>query len=381
MLNETACDQLRRLEIIPLEDEAFATAPGSGRLFHLNATARIVADLLKSGIPLDELAQTFAETHCVPPSQVMLDVETLVHTMITDQSEADSPDQSVSPAVPLFPEPTMAAAYRLFGHVVRVEYPTADVATTCGPLLAPMAVPLDTPNDLLVTYKEIDGSYEVACGSATVRVPRAGWSAFVGLQRAVLCHDERDPGPFQTVLHGGAVVGRNGAWLIGGASGRGKSTLVARLDAAGLRVLGDDLVPLAPEDGRAFPFAMALSIKEGGWSVVRAFRPDLMKSPPQITRIGKTVRYVAPINGPLDEDRQGQPVAGLLLPRRTVGADPTIKPIGLKQAMIGLCDRFGRFPVEPRELRSLVSLAARIPRYELVYDDFGDLLPGLLGLL
>ena len=49
--------------------------------------------------------------------------------------------------------------------------------------------------------------------------------------------------------------------------------------------------------------------------------------------------------------------------------------------MIGLCDKFGRFPVEPGELRSLISMIAEIPRYELVYDNVDDLMPQLAKLL
>jgi hypothetical protein len=50
------------------------------------------------------------------------------------------------------------------------------------------------------------------------------------------------------VLHAGAVVGPRGAVVLRGGSGAGKSTLVAALWRAGLGVLADESLLVAPED-------------------------------------------------------------------------------------------------------------------------------------
>lgn len=368
------------LEIIPLEDEAFAVTPGAGILFHLNATARAVLEATQAGASREDIARSLAVAGSLPTASAARVVDDLLDQIARDsratQNAAGEP-LSWSP----LPAPVAEASYRLFDHLVRVRFPDQEVAAACHPLLAPMEEPETARYDLAATFERIGDVLQVHCGVAQVTMhdtPQAAWS---GLQRAILCHDIVDPGLFTVVLHAGAIVGPKGAWLIGGNSGQGKSTLVARLDAAGYRVLGDDLIPLDLPRGRTLPLPTALSIKESGWPIVSGFRADIERARPFETPIGKRVRYLAPRNPPRDSDRRGHEIAGLLLVNRTAGAAPEIRPLSLKQAMIAMCDRFGRFPIEPENLRQLIALFSGAPRYELIYDDAAQILPDLAKLL
>jgi len=62
-------------------------------------------------------------------------------------------------------------------------------------------------------------------------------------------------GPNRVFARSRAIIGRSGAWLIGGDSGCGKSVLLARCDAGGFRLLSDDLVPFGIQARRALPMA------------------------------------------------------------------------------------------------------------------------------
>ena len=63
-------------------------------------------------------------------------------------------------------------------------------------------------------------------------------------------------------LHAGAAVSRSSSVIILGAWGRGKSTLVTSLYANGWTYLSDDVVPLDPNSGRAFPFPLTPMVRE-----------------------------------------------------------------------------------------------------------------------
>lgn len=54
----------------------------------------------------------------------------------------------------------------------------------------------------------------------------------------------------QALMHAGAAAGPRGGVLLPGPSGAGKTTLAGALESAGVEVLGDELVLLAPEAGR-----------------------------------------------------------------------------------------------------------------------------------
>ncbi|MFQ5670334.1 MAG: hypothetical protein ACE5HD_07425 [Acidobacteriota bacterium] len=62
------------------------------------------------------------------------------------------------------------------------------------------------------------------------------------------------------LLHAAAVEQAGRAWLIGGPSGAGKTSLACGLLRRGYGFLGDDLAPLAVADGRIYPFPRRLGL-------------------------------------------------------------------------------------------------------------------------
>ena len=63
-------------------------------------------------------------------------------------------------------------------------------------------------------------------------------------------------------LHGGAVLGGNGAVLFSGPSSSGKSTLSVGLAAGGRPVFGDDVVLLDPRAGTISPFKRLMKLTD-----------------------------------------------------------------------------------------------------------------------
>jgi hypothetical protein len=82
-------------------------------------------------------------------------------------------------------------------------------------------------------------------------------------------------------LHGSAIAAGNGAILLLGHSGAGKSSLAARLSSQGLAFLGDDACALDP-DGLLWPGPPLLARRtpEGAWPVVGAYDHKTVVAPP-----------------------------------------------------------------------------------------------------
>lgn len=365
------------LDLVALEDEAFAVSADVGVLFHLNATARQVLEAAREGATFSEISEALADANDLCPEQVLGDVTALARGLEQGVQNALSQVTSEADGAPALSAPVHHATYELFGRHVAISYPTQKMAAMCHPPLAPFQIGGEMSPRLTAQLEETDGEYLARCGKADVRIEKSRGALMTALQRAILCHDVTAPGLFNVVVHAGAVVKGQGAWLVGGASGRGKSTLVAALDADGARVLSDDLVPLELDTGRALPMPMALSVKQAGWQTVGQFRPEISEISPCISATGKKIKYLKPLNPAQDADRKGHRVAGLLLPQRREGASACLEPLGLKEAMVGLCDRFGRFPVDPHDLEQLIALLERLPRYRLTYSEVEHILPVL----
>lgn len=72
-------------------------------------------------------------------------------------------------------------------------------------------------------------------------------------------------------IHAAAIGSKRGAVLLPGTSGSGKSTLTTFLVSNGSNYLTDELVVIAPENHRIFPFTRPFCIKRGGVGVVSTF--------------------------------------------------------------------------------------------------------------
>ncbi len=72
-------------------------------------------------------------------------------------------------------------------------------------------------------------------------------------------------------IHAAAVGSEQGAVLLPGKSGSGKSTFTAWLLSRGCNYLTDELVMLALEERRLYPFTRPLSIKSGSSEVLATF--------------------------------------------------------------------------------------------------------------
>jgi len=370
---------LENLELVLLEDEAMATAPGSGAVLLLNSTATRIARLARSGFGRVEIIQALVEHSGFMKGQIQKDFAALESTVLHWITEANSKEHRTRVASPLDP-PLLSATYTLYGRRVRIDYPDHNFSSFLHPYFAAFQVHEQEP-ELLVQFEVEDSIATVRCGAAAFTAPASGGGALGAVCQALLFHDKPEQEKLKVFMHCGGVLGRHGAWLIGGASGRGKSTMVAALDAAGHLTLADDIIPIDPHARLAYPMPTSMSVRAGSWDRVAKTHPGQVVTQDWHTVAGKKARKIAPHNPPRDCDRTGHPIAGFLFPDRTDDDVVAIEPFGVKDAMISLCDKFGRFPSKHSDLAALAACVAAVPRYRLRYRDADSLIAELSPLL
>ena len=76
-------------------------------------------------------------------------------------------------------------------------------------------------------------------------------------------------------VHASALTNGKHTLLLSSASGSGKSTMAALLQAKGLQLVSDDFVPVDAKTKQAFPFPAAVSVKNGAFSVLSPYYGNL----------------------------------------------------------------------------------------------------------
>lgn len=99
-------------------------------------------------------------------------------------------------------------------------------------------------------------------------------------------------------VHAAALTNGRKTILIPAESGSGKTTMAAMLQNHGYQLISDDFVPIDRHLFRAWPFPIAMSVKQGAMDVLSQIYPDLEKKPIKLTSSKKNVRYLTPYYNP-----------------------------------------------------------------------------------
>jgi hypothetical protein len=135
------------------------------------------------------------------------------------------------------------------------------------------------------------------------------------------------------LFHAGAVAQAGEGFLFPAASGRGKTTLVAGLVAAGCQHLTDEVAVVDPVSLQLAPFARSLCVKESARPFLVPVWPGLAKSVPR-SRFGTEVYYLRP-----NDDAwlpRPVPVRYVVIPRYVPKGQTSLTPISRSSALINL---------------------------------------------
>jgi len=99
-------------------------------------------------------------------------------------------------------------------------------------------------------------------------------------------------------VHASAITNGKKTILFSAAPGNGKTTMAALLQAKGYQLISDDFVPIDRKMLHAYPFPIAMSVKEGSMDLLASHFPALAKKELNYISPEKSVRYLASSHHP-----------------------------------------------------------------------------------
>lgn len=166
--------------------------------------------------------------------------------------------------------------------------------------------------------------------------------------------------PDHVWLHAACAAGANGAIMLPGSWGRGKSSLTLELCKRGWSFLSDDIVPLNPFSKQAIPFPGTPQVRK---------RTEKVLSRSQIGTLSK--RAV-----PLDPDqvsRDPNAVSMVVFPEFVSNATASMSPISPAQAVGKLLENCLSFPKnDDATIQALCDMIKDVPLYGLQFDQVDE---------
>ncbi|HWL69184.1 MAG TPA: hypothetical protein VNS22_12460 [Geminicoccus sp.] len=240
------------------------------------------------------------------------------------------------------------------------------LARTFAGALAPLVSDGGAAACTIDLYPSADGPVVAVDGMLAHRPGSLGLGRWLALRRLAV---ELAPGRhWLALLHAATVAMPFGAVILAATSGSGKTTLAGALLAAGGALLSDDITPIEAGSRQAWPFPLAMSVKEGSWPLFARMHADFALTVP--VSIGTTrVRYFAPARRSAP---RGQPVAMVIVPRYRAGARldrQRLRPIELLRSLV----ESGTWPpAAGRDLTDLLAWLERVPAFRLTYGDLDE---------
>ncbi len=93
-------------------------------------------------------------------------------------------------------------------------------------------------------------------------------------------------------VHASAISDGRKTILFSAAPGSGKSTIAALLQTKGYNIVSDDFVPIERSSFKAFPFPIAMSVKEGSLDLLKPHYPELENNPLITLNPEKRIKYL-----------------------------------------------------------------------------------------
>lgn len=188
-----------------------------------------------------------------------------------------------------------------------------------------------------------------------------------------LAYGEAD---FLGTFHAAAIGRAQGAILMPGVSGVGKSTLTAYLAAKGWRYGGDDIIGLARPQGNdtanlVLPFCSAISVKAGAVCLLDAFYPDLAALP-QIRYDTKSARFpIVPPTWQMNGEFSTRRIRAIVFPQYGEQLQTGLTPLTTSEALLALVGvgyRTGE-KMDAALLHNLFDFLEDTPKYRLEFCD------------
>jgi hypothetical protein len=252
-------------------DEAYVLYyPLTDRLMLLNATGKIVWDLLNRGLEKREIGSAFAQHFGISDEQAARDVAQLLDDLTDEDPNGERKEADASTAVQCAtgtPElawrekPASCGVFEFGRSSIKVFSSVADLDESFFQRFQHRAAGNRHVVDVLeISAATSDAAFRLTfCGRVIAEAATIHQTMWQLVQ--FLLSLEHPHKHSLAYCHAGAVSHMGRSLLMPGGSGVGKSTLTGFLAAHGFAYLGDDAIAIAEEDMSLLPLPTCLSIK------------------------------------------------------------------------------------------------------------------------
>ncbi|WP_372775059.1 hypothetical protein [Mangrovibacterium sp.] len=270
----------------------------SNLYFQLEEPAWYVFKKLATNNPLETVAEEFATQYGVAHEES----KTFVSDIYDRISEANIPFQSEDETA-LFTDdivnskfqPYSVFHYQLNTTVVRFTYETAWLERYIHPLIAHLAIAENKKPEFHFELFTSNGQVvyrlnnNLRCIWDRDKSNYTKGQIFIDLVN--LIHQKTEDDWLMTV-HASAITNEKKTILFSAPPGSGKTTIAALLQASGYHLISDDFVPFDKNSQNAYPFPIAMSVKEGSLELLSSHFPALKDLPLHHITSEKKVRYL-----------------------------------------------------------------------------------------
>lgn len=322
------------IHLFILGDEGLLFVGGKGEFYGLNSAATMVWCALEEGMDWCAIQGELAAWRGISGQEAQRELRmlaahwlgqgVLLHAGREAFSQAPEPEEPeeafilpprFEPAYFDFREHT----YRLLGVSIRIRYGDRELKHWIHPVIAHLETDAEETPEHHITVARVLNYFYLYCddrqkfwgGAIAELAPRVKFEI-------LRCATSAQEHVLQ--LHAGAVVAKGALVLFPARSGKGKTTLTARLVAAGCEYFTDEVVLLERGTGRIRPMPVSFCVKEDGTELLERYYPGLSELPQYDRQDGIQVRYLPPPASSLPQDRAER--AALIVFRRYVENAP-----------------------------------------------------------
>ena len=359
---------------LPLGDGGVLCQPGIDRLVVLNATGKIVWDLLGGGFGRQEIASAFAQHFGLPAERALSDIGEVIGGLEEagflarplEEAGTEGGAQSApanGPAIQSGPN-VHCGTFQFGDHHVRVHSSLPDIGNAYFSRFRHRALD-DAVDAEVLEFSRGPCGYRATVQGEVITDARS-LAELIGRAHELFLSWEHPKTEFLAYFHAAAVSRGDRSVLLPGVSGSGKSTLTGYLAGHGFAYLGDDLVAMDRADWSLRPLPSCLSLKSGSWPILTTLYPRLPDLP-TLQCHGRDVRYVEPTQS----QHAGSAPSVILFPSYAKSGDRHLKALAPLQTMTRLLETNTDLhrPATGATLAEFLQFVERTPAYELVYKD------------
>lgn len=354
----------------------------SGAIVTTDALGAAVVSQLESGVDPVEVAPALAAAYGVEPSRRAAPLRTVVDALIAQWSEAgllardrlEYPDPVADHGKPLRQK---AEYYTRFGSF-QVACETKLLADQLNEILGVVSDARQRRSESQRSLRCVScsgGGFGVFSGKAIWGRATLDEARFLIIREAaeVLC----GAGRVGAVMHGSAVSNGDGALLIMGDSGRGKSTLAQGLVAAGCGYVSDDHLPLHVGGRSVLSFPTRSAVKPRAMRLSEIKRLARRYGATSRARDGVTYLSIPAAAGVGEEI----PVKALVFPQYANGASLGLTELTPQEAFSESIAAGARPTREDPQIGPLARLCGEVPAFRLDFGASTQSVPACLEIL